>query len=103
MTFEAKVIQKSRKVHRCLLCNTDIPVGSIYVVSPAKDDETCKFESVKMCHECAFLMHFVTKKELKEGNFTEENIPNFLRKIRNEYRRNPQASWSKINQEVENG
>ena len=99
MTFDAKVIQKSRKVHRCLLCSTDIPEGSIYVVSPAKDDNTGKFEAVKMCHECAYLMHFVTKSDLKEGNFTENNIPNFLRKIRNEYRKDPQESWSKINKE----
>lgn len=99
MTFEAKVIQKSRKVHRCLLCSTDIPIGSIYVVSPAKDDDTGKFEAVKMCDECAFLMHFVTKSDLREGNFREENIPNFLRKIRNEYRKDPQSAWSKINQE----
>lgn len=99
MTFEAKVIQKSRKVHRCLLCSTDIPVGSIYVVSPAKDDNTGKFEAVKMCHECAYLMHFVTKSDLKEGNFTENNIPNFLRKLRNEYRKAPQEAWRKINKE----
>ena len=99
MTFEAKVIQKSRKVHRCLLCGTTIPVGSIYVVSPAKDDETGKFENVKMCHECAYLMHFVTKSDLKENNFTEENTPNFLRKIRNEYRNDPQKAWRKINKE----
>ena len=95
MIFEAKVIQKSKKVHRCMMCQTDIPVGSIYIVSPHKDDETCKFEAIKMCHECAFLINHVTKPNFKEGNFTEANIPNFLRKIRNEYRKNPKEAWSK--------
>ena len=96
MIFEAKVVLKSKKEHRCLLCLKTIPVGSIYVVAPYKDDESKKFEAVKMCSECAYLMHHVTKTNLKEGNFTETNIPNFLRKIRNEYRKNPQETWEKF-------
>lgn len=95
MNFESKVIQKSRKVHRCLMCCRDIPVGSIYVVSPYKDDADGRFEAVKMCHECAYLMHYVTKPNFKEGNFTDTNIPNFLRKIRNEYRKDPAKAWEK--------
>ena len=95
MNFESRVIQKSRKVHRCLMCCRDIPVGSIYVVSPYKDDADGRFEAVKMCHECAYLMHYVTKPTFKEGNFTDVNIPNFLRKIRNEYRKDPVKAWKK--------
>lgn len=93
MNFKSKVIQKSRKVHQCLMCCRDIPVGSIYVVSPYKDDTDGKFEAVKMCHECAYLMQYVTKPNFKEGNFTDTNIPNFLRKIRNEYRKDPAKAW----------
>lgn len=95
MIFESKVIMKSKKKHRCLMCCNDIPVGSIYIVSPFKDDETGKFEAIKMCCECSYLMKHVTKLSFKEGNFTEANIPNFLRKIRNEYCKNPKEAWTK--------
>lgn len=32
----------------------------------------------------------------KLGNFTEQNIPNCLRKIRNEYRKDPQKAWEEL-------
>ena len=98
MNFAAKVIRNSRKVHRCLLCCRDIPVGSIYIVSPYKDDKTGKFEAVKMCHECAYLIQQTDQKhQFKEGNLTDTNIPNKLRKIRSEYRKDPMKAWDEQN------
>lgn len=99
MIFASRVIQKSKKAHQCLMCCRNIPIGSIYVVSPYKDDADGKFETVKMCAECAYLMNHVTKPNFKEGNFTEVNIPNFLRKIRNEYRKDPLKAWEEQNNE----
>ena len=93
MNFPAKVITKSAKEHRCLMCLQVIPKGSIYIVLPFKDETDGKFEAINMCSECAYLMKHTTNAQFKEGNFTDMNIPNFLRKIRNEYRKNPQKAW----------
>lgn len=97
MIFDSKVVKKSRKVHKCIMCLADIPVGSIYVISPYKDNSDGRFESAKLCHECAYLMQHVTNNKFKEGNFSEANIPNFLRKIRNEYRKDPVKAWEEFN------
>jgi hypothetical protein len=99
MNFPAKVITKSAKEHKCLMCLQVIPKGNIYIVIPHKDDTDGKFEAVKMCPECAYLMNNTTNNKFKEGNFTDTNIPNFLRKIRNEYRKDPQKAWEKFENE----
>lgn len=97
MNFEAKVIEKSRKKHTCIMCSSEIPVGSLYVASPYKDEADGTMISAKFCHECAYLMNYVTVKTFSEGNFSDRRIPNFLRKIRNEYRKNPKQAWENIN------
>ena len=97
MNFPAKVITKSAKEHKCLMCLQVIPKGNIYIVIPFKDDNDGKFEAVKLCPECAFLMNNTTNNKFKEGNFTDTNIPNFLRKIRAEYRKNPVKAWENMN------
>lgn len=97
MQFSTRVIQSSRKVHKCLLCCRDIPKDSIYVSSPCKGSDG-KVESIKLCTECAYLLHFTTKTTLDEGNFSDMRIPNFLRKIRAEYRKDPKAAWDRQNE-----
>ena len=52
---------------------------------------------VKMYAECAYLMNHVTRPNFKEGNFTDVNIPNFLRKVRNEYRKDSLKAWKEQN------
>ena len=94
MNFPAKVITRSAKEHKCLMCLNIIPKGSIYIVLPFKDDTDGKFEAIKMCAECAYLLKHSTVKTFSEGAFTDIKIPNFLRKIRNEYRKNPLKAWS---------
>ena len=94
MIFQSKVIKKSRKAHKCLMCLRDIPQGSIYLATPYKADN--EFGTAKMCAECAYLLKHSTVKTFSEGAFTDIKIPNFLRKIRNEYRKNPQKAWSNI-------
>lgn len=97
MTFATRVIQRSRKIHRCLFCENEIPTGSVYIVSPGKDDEDGTFINVKMCPECAWLIqHTDNNHQFKEGNFTERKIPNKLRKLREVYRKDPQKAWEEI-------
>ena len=44
------------------------------------------------------------RQSFKPGNFTEQNIPNCLRKIRNEYRKDPVKAWDEqMAKENENG
>lgn len=97
MNFTTKIVKKSRKVHNCIMCLRDIPSGSIYIVSPYKDDTEGTMENAKLCHECAYLMQHVTVNNFKEGNFSDTNIPNFLRKIRKEYRKDPAKAWENLN------
>jgi hypothetical protein len=97
MTFATRVVQKSRKPHRCLFCENEIPTGSMYIVSPGKDDGDGTFVNVKMCPECAWLVQQTDKdRQFKEGNFTEQRIPNRLRKLRTEYRKDPQKAWEEM-------
>ena len=55
------------------------------------------FMEVLYCMFLAFVVGAIVSLMFmqKEGNFTDANIPNFLRKIRNEYRKNPQEAWTK--------
>jgi hypothetical protein len=39
----------------------------------------------------------------KLGNFTEVSIPNCLRKIRNEYRKDPVKAWEELEKEENAG
>lgn len=95
MTFDSKVIKRSRKVHICTMCLTKLPAGSMYITIPNKDDDG-KFSDIKMCAECAYLMQHASCNKFKEGGFAERNLPNCLRKIRTQYRKNPIKAWEEM-------
>lgn len=94
MIFDTKVITKSRKAHTCTMCYADIPQGMPYILAPHKGEDG--FTNIKMCLECAYIMKHADINTFKFGNFTEQNIPNKLRKVRNEYRKNPIEAWDRI-------
>jgi hypothetical protein len=54
-----------------------------------------KFAPTHLCIECTYLMTQKTgptARTIREGEFQEPFIPNFLRKKRNEFRRDPDAA-----------
>ena len=94
VSFDPQVVMRSRKVHRCYACAYNMPQGSIYISYPGIGEDG-KFKSLKLCVECSFLLHFKTgehKEFVREGEFTERRIPNFLKKKRAEFRKNPQKA-----------
>ena len=93
MQFSTSFVKCSKKEHKCMLCSNTIPAGSPYVRSPYT--ESGSVADARICVECAYLLHFTTK-GVREGNFSDSNIPNFLRKIRNEYRKDPKGAWDNI-------
>ena len=94
VSFDPRVVMKSRKAHKCYACAYNMPQGSIYISYPGVWEDG-KFKSLKLCVECSFLLHFKTgehKEFVREGEFTERRIPNFLKKKRAEFRKNPQKA-----------
>lgn len=93
ITFDAR-ITKARKAHKCFACLRDIAKGEVYIGYPGTNSEG-KFQTVHLCIECSFLL---TQKDgtnahnIEFGNFTEQRIPNCLRKKRNEFRKDPKAA-----------
>lgn len=90
LTFDARPV-KARKVHKCWACLRTIPIGEVYVCYPGKNSAG-EFQSTRLCYECSFLLTQKTgavANTIQQGNFSERLIPNFLRKIRNEFRRDP--------------
>lgn len=96
MTFDTKVITKSKAEHICSLCLRVIAKDSPYVSAPHKDDSSGEFSTLKLCPECAYIVKVAERNSFKRGNFTESNIPNCLRKIRNKYRENPGKAWDEL-------
>lgn len=99
MGFDSKVIKKSRKRHRCEMCFQIIPKGSVYATIPYQEDKT--IAAVTMCAECTYIMTQADRKCFKIGNFTESQIPNCLRKVRDEYRKNPAKAWKELDNKGE--
>jgi hypothetical protein len=93
MTLSTKIIKNSAKDHKCVFCERIMPKGSMYVSAPHKSDEDGSFQDLKFCAECAYILRNADRQNFKPGNFTEQNIPNCLRKIRNEYRKDPMKAW----------
>lgn len=97
ITFDAR-ITKARKPHKCYACECDIPTGQVYIAYPGTSYEG-KFQTVHLCIECSFLL---TQKDgadartIEQGNFTEQRIPNCLRKKRNEFRRDPKGALDAV-------
>ena len=96
MTFNTKIIQNSQKDHKCVFCERTMPKGSMYVSAPHKSDEDGTFQDLKFCAECAYIIRNADCRNFKHGNFTEQNIPNCLRKIRDQYRKNPVEAWENL-------
>lgn len=97
LVFDPKVVT-ARKNHKCWACLCETPKGMMYVSYPGKN-EAGEFQSTKLCHECSVLL---TKKTgataftIRQGEFSERLIPNFLRKIRNEFRKAPMKMLQEI-------
>ena len=90
LTFDARPA-KARKPHKCWACLRTIPTGEVYICYPGKNNAG-EFQTTKLCYECVFLLTKktgATANSIEQGNFSERLIPNFLRKIRNEFRKNP--------------
>lgn len=86
LTFDARPA-KAAKDHKCWACLQVIPKGQHYVCYPGKNNEG-KFQSTKLCLTCSFLLPHktgATANTIRQGEFSERLIPNFLRKKRNEY------------------
>ena len=99
MTFDTRVITKSKVEHTCSLCLRAISKGSPYISAPHKDDNSGELSTLKLCPECAYIVKKADRKTFKKGNFTETNIPNCLRKLRNEYRKDPGKAWDDLMEE----
>jgi hypothetical protein len=88
----AKVIMAARKPHKCFTCLCDIPKKSMYISYPGKN-HAGEFQTTHICMECGYLLAQKTgdhKKVIRAGEFSERMIPNFLKKKRADFRRNPQ-------------
>jgi hypothetical protein len=93
LIFDARVT-KARKQHRCLACLRPIMAGETYIEYPGKDSKG-EFSTRRLCIECSFLLTQKTGADassVREGEFSDRLIPNFLRKKRAEFRRNPKAA-----------
>lgn len=89
-SFPAKLVKSARKSHNCFACTCNIPAGYMYIAYPVQSDG--KFVTTHLCIECGYLMTQKTgptARTIREGEFQDKLIPNFLRKKRTEFRRNP--------------
>jgi hypothetical protein len=92
--LSARVVKAARKPHKCFACLCDIPVGYTYIAYPGKNDAGV-FGTTHLCIECSYLLTQKTgpkKFKVREGEFTERQIPNFLRKKRTAFRKNPKET-----------
>lgn len=92
ISFAARVT-KARTQHKCLACLRPIMPGDTYISYPGTNSDG-KFTTTRLCIECSFLItqKSVNRNSIREGEFTEQYIPNCLRKKRTEYRRDPKAA-----------
>lgn len=84
----------AKKQYTCWTCRRAIQPGKRYAAS-AGTNHSGEFTYIRMCIECLFLMTQKTGPEAETvapGCFTEQKIPNFLRKLRTEYRCDPAAT-----------
>jgi hypothetical protein len=89
--------QVARKSYQCWTCRGTIPAGEYYAYSAGINDDG-EFVTTRMCIECAFVAtqkDGVAPESLQEGCFTEQKIPNCLRKVRSDYRVNPKKAAEK--------
>ena len=87
----ARVVKAARKPHKCFACLGTIPAGCTYIAYPGKNDAG-QFSTKHLCIECSYLLTQKTgdqSQTVKFGEFSDRLIPNFLRKKRTAFRRNP--------------
>jgi hypothetical protein len=68
--------------------------GETYIAYPGKDSDGA-FSTRRLCIECSFLITQKTganASSIREGEFSDQLIPNCLRKKRAEFRKNPKAA-----------
>ena len=89
VSFDPRTVV-ARKPHKCFACTCNIPKGYQYVACPSTFDG--KFQTIHLCIECAYLLRHKTGEHanaLTQGCFTERRIPNCLRKLRTDFRKDP--------------
>lgn len=97
LVFDPKVVT-ARKNHKCWACLCEIPKGMMYVSYPGKN-EAGEFQSTKLCHECSVLLMKktgATAHTIRQGEFSERLIPNCLRKVRTQFRKEPMQMLKEI-------
>lgn len=93
LSFNAKAV-RARKEHICFTCRRPIVVGQMHVAYPGKN-HAGKFSTTRLCIECTYLLTQKTGANafnIRQGEFTDILIPNFLRKKRNEFRKAPKKA-----------
>lgn len=83
---DLKTVSKTRKDYTCFGCGEHIPAGSICTVLPVKDEK--KIISLHFCLPCFFCYSMMDRDHrngLTEMMFSDQKIPNFLRKLRKEF------------------
>lgn len=76
---------------KCFACGFTIPKGNQYIVCPSREPDGST-GTVDLCIECAYLLRYKTGDKahsIKAGCFTEQRIPNCLRKLRALFRADP--------------
>jgi hypothetical protein len=104
--MEGKLVH-AKNDYLCTACEKVIEKDQPYISqSGACSDGT--FATYKVCFECGFLITQKTgerRNRVSPGEMTEKKIPNFLRKLRDEYRKDPQGTclkyWKEYNEQVE--
>ena len=104
--MEGKLV-KAKTDYPCICCENIIEKGTPYISQSGKCSDG-SFATYKVCFECGFLITQKTgerRNRVMPGEMTERKIPNFLRKLRDEYRANPKGTclkyWKEYNEQVE--
>lgn len=93
LSFNARA-SKARKQHQCWACERTIATGEVYIAYPGKGSDG-RFVTTHLCVECSFLITQKTganAQNIRQGELTDRLIPNFLRKKRAEFRKDPIAA-----------
>lgn len=104
--MEGKLV-KAKADYQCICCEKKIEKGQPYISQSGQCSDGT-FATYKVCFECGFLITQKTgerRNRVVPAEMTEKKIPNFLRKLRDEYRKDPQGTclkyWKEYNEQVE--
>lgn len=104
--MEGKLVH-AKNDYLCTACEKVIKKGQPYISQSGQCSDG-SFATYKVCFECAFLITQKTGErsmQVRPGELTERKIPNFLRKLRAEYREDPKGTvkkyWKEYNDKIE--